>query len=119
MHPARPKVDTVDEYIGLFPASTQRKLKELRLLVKKAAPKAEEKISYAIPAYKTGKRSVAYFAAYESHIGVYPIPRDIPAELAKQLEPHVAGKGTLRFSLDKPLPLELIQRVFEHLLLDN
>lgn len=117
MHPSRPKVDTVDEYIELFPPTTQAKLKQLRDLIKKTAPKAEERISYAIPAYKTGARSVAYFAAYEKHIGIYPIPRNIPEAIASKLKPYVAGKGTLRFQLDKPLPLKLIEEVFEYQLL--
>jgi uncharacterized protein YdhG (YjbR/CyaY superfamily) len=117
MHPERPKVATVDEYIALFPIATQAKLRQLRKLVQKVAPEAEEKISYAIPAYRTRAGSWAYFAAYENHLSLYPIPRNVTDDLLRQLEQHKAGKGTLRFSLDKPLPLELIRKVFKQLLI--
>ncbi len=114
MHPARPKVASVDEYLDLFPEDTQAKLTQVRSLIKKLAPKAEEVISYAIPAYKLRKKALIYFAGYEKHIGLYPLPHNIDPDFAAEIEPHVAGKGTLRFSLDKPLPLELIEKVVKH-----
>jgi uncharacterized protein YdhG (YjbR/CyaY superfamily) len=114
MHPARPKVATVDEYIDLFPKNTQTKLKEVRKLIKKTAPEAEELISYAIAAYKLRKKALIYFAGYEKHIGLYPLPHNIDPEFAEEIKPYVAGKGTLRFPLDRPLPLALIEKVVKH-----
>lgn len=114
MHPARPKVATVDEYLELFPKDTQTKLTQIRELIKKVAPEAEEVISYAIPAYKVKKERLIYFAGYDKHISLYPLPHGIDAEFATEIEPHVAGKGTLRFYLDKPLPFELIEKVVRH-----
>ena len=114
MHPKRPKVATVDEYLVMFPTSTRKVLDELRKLIKKTAPKTEEVISYAIPAYKFNKFPVIYFAAYENHIGLYPLPHHIDEKFAAEIEPYIKGKGTLRFTLDKPLPLNLIKKVVAH-----
>ena len=98
----------VDEYIGGFPESTQQLLTQIRAIIVKAAPKAEEVISYQMPAYKYYGMLV-YFAGYKKHIGFYPAPMGIEAfEDAKQYE---TGKGTMQFPLDKPLPLDLISRI--------
>jgi len=114
MHPERPKVETVDEYIKLFPSETQEKLGQVRKLIKEVLPQADEVISYAIPTYKQNKKSVIYFAGYDKHISLYPLPHGIDAEFAAEIEPHIVGKGTLRFDLDKPLPFELMRKVVEH-----
>ena len=114
MHPARPKVATVDEYIELFSGSTQERLRQLRELIVSVLPDSQEVISYAIPAYKVDKTAIIYFAGYEKHISLYPLPDDIDANFAAAIEPHIAGKGTLRFELNQPLPIALIKKIVEH-----
>jgi len=102
------KPKDIDEYISSFPSKTQRALKQVRVTVRKAAPQAEEVISYGIPAFKING-IVVYFAAHAKHIGMYPKPSGSEA-LKKELSAYKGGKGTIQFPLDKPLPLGLITR---------
>jgi uncharacterized protein YdhG (YjbR/CyaY superfamily) len=76
----------------------------------KATPHAEEKISYQIPTFKLKGKNLIHFAAYKKHIGFYPTPSGITAFKA-ELESYECAKGSVKFPLDKPLPLELILRM--------
>ena len=105
---AEPK--TISEYIKTFPKPTQEKLRAIRETIKKAAPEAKESISYRIAAYKLDGKALMYFAGHKNHVAVYPIP-PVSTEVQKQLVQYQASKGTLRFALDKPLPLGLIRKV--------
>jgi uncharacterized protein YdhG (YjbR/CyaY superfamily) len=102
-------VITVDDYIAAAPASKRTALREIRAIVKTVAPDAQEIISYRIPAYRQG-RVFVYFAAFKSHIGLYP-PVKGSAALEQALRPYRGDKGNLRFALDQPLPYALIKRV--------
>lgn len=107
----------IDEYIAAFPKDIQQKLEELRTTIRKAAPDAEEAISYAIPTFKF-KGNLVHFAAFKNHIGFYPAPRGIEA-FKKELSPYEGGKGTVQFPLDKPLPLPLISKIVKFRVKDN
>lgn len=106
---------TVDEYIGSFPPQVREQLEAVRAAIRAAVPGTEERISYGIPTFTLDGRYVVYFSGWKAHVSVYPIP-DADAELARELKPHMAGKGTLKFPLSKPMPLELIARVAARLL---
>jgi uncharacterized protein YdhG (YjbR/CyaY superfamily) len=101
------KFNSIDEYIATFPDDVQRVLIELRKTIKSAAPEAGEKISYDIPTFTLNGKSLIYFAGWKHHISVYPIPTGDDA-FNEKISKYVAGKGTLKFLLDKPLPLDLI-----------
>lgn len=103
------KPKNIDEYIASFPKDVQVILVKLRATIKKAAPAAEEVISYHMPAFKY-HGMLAYFAARKDHIGFYPAPTGIEA-FKKEISAYQSGKGTLRFPLDKPLPFNLIARI--------
>ncbi len=103
------KTDLVTAYIAAFHGNTQKMLKQLRATIKKAAPKAEEVISYGMPGYKLNGMLV-WFAGYAKHIGFYPKPSAIKA-FKKELSPYKMSKGAIQFPLDKPLPLELIAKM--------
>lgn len=103
------QVKTVDEYIRVFPREVAVKLKIIRKLVKKSAPKVEEVISYHMPAYKLNGM-LLYFAAYEHHIGFYPYPSTVKA-FQKYTTKYKTAKGSIQFPLDKPLPLSLIRKI--------
>ena len=109
------KFETVDAYIASFPPETQRSLDAVRAAIRAAAPGTEEKISYDIPTYTLNGERVVYFAGWKHHISVYPIPA-ADAELDAALAPYKAARGTLRFPLDKPIPLDLIGTVAATLL---
>ena len=99
----------IDEYIAGFPRETRVILEELRKTIRKAAPDAEETIAYAIPTFKL-KGNLVHFAGYKNHIGFYPAPSGIK-EFAKELSVYEGAKGSIKFPIDKPLPLELITRI--------
>jgi uncharacterized protein YdhG (YjbR/CyaY superfamily) len=105
----RPHFRTIDEYIDTFPKDIQAVLEKIRKTIRKAAPGSEEAISYQMPTFKLNGNLV-HFAAYKNHIGFYPVPSGIEA-FKGELLPYIAGKGTLRFSLVKPIPYDLIEKV--------
>jgi uncharacterized protein YdhG (YjbR/CyaY superfamily) len=107
----------VDVYIAGFPAETQKMLLGLRNAIKKAAPKAEEIISYRMPAYKY-HGILVYFAGYKNHIGFYPTSSGI-REFKKELSVYKGSKGTVQFPLDKPLPLKLISSITRFRIKEN
>lgn len=101
----------VDEYIAMFPNDIQEILKKLRKTIKKAAPDAEEVISYRMPAYKY-HGILVYFAAYKNHIGFYPTSSGIET-FKKELSAFKGSKGTVQFPIDETLPLKLISKIVE------
>jgi uncharacterized protein YdhG (YjbR/CyaY superfamily) len=103
------KPGNVDEYIAQFPLETQAVLNEIRAIIRKAAPKATEIISYGMPAYKMIHVKV-YFAAYKKHIGFYPTGKGIEA-FKEEFGDFKWSKGAVQFLLDKPLPRKLITRI--------
>jgi len=100
---------TIDEYIKTFPKDIQWKLQEIRKTIHKAAPKAEEVISYNIPAFKRNEVLV-YFAAFKNHIGFFPTSKPIEV-FKKELEGYKTSKGTIQFPLNKKIPLGLITKI--------
>jgi len=100
----------IDEYIAGFPNDVQEILDKIRMTIRKAAPDAEETISYQIPTFTLKGRYLVYFAAYKKHIGLYPAPRGIE-EFKEELSVYEGGKGTVRFPLDKPIPFDLIRKI--------
>jgi uncharacterized protein YdhG (YjbR/CyaY superfamily) len=111
------KAKDVDSYIAACPAAVQKKLQQLRQTIKKAAPEAEELISYQIPAYKFHGMLV-FFAAWANHISVYPAPWNAE-ELKKEMSAYEGSKGTIKFPLDKPLPLRLIAKMVKFRMKQN
>ena len=101
--------ESVDEYILNYPADIQKKITEIRSVIKKAAPDAVEKVSYGMPAY-TFKGMLLYYAAHTNHIGFYPTPSAIEA-FRKELSAYKPSRGTIHFPLDKPLPIKLIKDI--------
>lgn len=108
----RPVAKNIDEYIKGFPGHIQQLLEEIRATIRKAAPTAEEAIKYAIPTFILNGNLV-HFAAFKNHIGFYPAPSGIEA-FKKELSVYEGSKGTIRFPLDKPLPLTLISKIVQH-----
>jgi uncharacterized protein YdhG (YjbR/CyaY superfamily) len=99
----------VDEYIATFPQDIQLRLEQMRQAIKKAAPAAEELISYQMPAYKY-HGVLVYFAGYKNHIGFYATPTGHDT-FKKELAVYKKGKGSVQFLHEQPLPLALISRI--------
>jgi uncharacterized protein YdhG (YjbR/CyaY superfamily) len=106
------KLNDIVEYMAGFPKDIQNTLGQIRATIKKAAPNAEETISYGMPAYKLHGRPLVYFAAFKNHIGFYATPTG-HSEFAKELSKYKQGKGSVQFPLKKPIPYDLIKRIVE------
>jgi len=107
----------IDAYIAGFPPEVQTILQEIRRVVRRAAPEAEEIVSYRIPAFRQSGVLV-YFAAFRHHIGFYPPVRG-DAKLEAAVAPYAGEKGNLRFPLSRPIPFDLIARIVRHRVKQN
>lgn len=105
----RAKPKNIDEYIASFSPEVQAILERIRLTVRKAAPAAQEAISYGMPTFTLGG-ALVYFAAFKRHIGFYPPVRG-DRRLQKAVSAYAGEKGSLRFPLDQPIPYGLIERI--------
>src|SRR5262245_46558396 len=112
------KLETVDAYISLFPEDVRVALGKIRRIIRKAAPEAVESVSYGIPSYKLAGRPLVAFAAWKSHIGMYPIPSGARA-FQKELAPYKGAKSTVRFPLDQPIPLDLVKEIVRYRIRDS
>lgn len=110
-------MNLIDDYILQFPKEIQRKLQELRQVIKESAPEAEERISYKMPTYYL-RGNLVHFAAYSGHIGFYPAPSGIEA-FKDQLEGFKTSKGAIQFPLDEDLPLGLIRKIVKFRVEEN
>ena len=108
---------SVDDYILSFPEHVQEKLTELRKVVKQAAPDAQERMSYRMPAFYLNGNLV-YFAAYKTHIGFYPTSSGI-ARFKLELSKYKSSKGAVQFPLDEALPVGLIKRIVRYRVGEN
>ena len=108
---------TIDEYIALWPADIKAKLVSMRKTIRKAAPKAEEAISYGMPAFKQ-EGALVYFAAFKEHLGFFPMPSSIKA-FAKELSKYKMGKGSVQFPFDQPIPLTLVSKITKYRIAEN
>jgi uncharacterized protein YdhG (YjbR/CyaY superfamily) len=113
------KPENIDQYISRFPAETQKILEDIRATIKKAAPEAEEIISYGMPGFSDRGRYLVYFAAYKKYIGLYPVPRQTE-EFERDFSIYkTSGKGTIQFPIDRPIPFDLITRIVNFRLKEN
>lgn len=108
----------IDEYIAGFPAETQEVLEKIRATIRKAAPAAEETMSYKMPTFSLKGKYLIYFAAYKKHIGLYPAPIG-NKEFKEEMAPYESGKGTLKFPLDQPIPFNLIRKIVRFRVKEN
>ncbi len=108
---------TIDEYIADFPPDIREKLEAVRAMIRRAAPQATERISYRMPTFWL-EGNLVHFAAFRNHIGFYPTPSGIEGFQA-ELEPYKNAKGSVQFPLDRPLPLELMERIVRYRVEEN
>ena len=113
----RTVAQSIDEYIAGFAPEIAERLQQVREVVKTSAPGAVETISYAMPTFDLYGHLV-HFAAFKNHIGLYPTPSGIE-DFDEESAPYKGGKGSLRFPLDDPLPIDLIARIVEFRVREN
>ena len=113
----QPAARNIDEYIAGFPRDVQQILQKIRTTIRRAAPQAEEVISYQMPTFRL-EGNLVHFAAFKNHIGLYPTPSGTE-KFREELSPYQTGKGSIRFPLDKPIPYGLIGRIVKFRVKEN
>lgn len=108
---------SVTEYIAAADPQARKALREIRKTIKAVAPKAEEVISYQMPGYKYHGMLV-FFAAWKNHISLYPAPWGAES-LKKEMSEYEGSKGTIKFPLDKPMPITLIRKMVKYRMKEN
>ena len=103
------RIETIDDYIATFASNVQEHLTQIRDTIKKVAPQAGEKISYGMPTF-TLNGNLIHFAAYKNHIGLYPAPVALEP-FAADLSGYKTSKGAVQFPINKPMPLQLIEKI--------
>lgn len=114
--PNKKSPTTIDEYIAGYPADVQTILQKIRATIRKAAPDAEEKISYQIPTFDL-HGNLVYFGAFKKHIGFYPPIRD--ETLKREAAIYAGEKGNLQFPLDQAIPYALIGKIVKARVKEN
>ena len=112
------KYTSINEYILTLPENAQNAMGEIIATIKAKVPNAEEHISYNMPAFKVNGEYFVHFSAWKNHIGMYPIPAGNEA-FQKQIEPYRSAKSSLNFPLDKPMPINLIEKVIKFRIAEN
>lgn len=105
---------TVEEYLANLPDERRAPMEQLRQAIRAAAPEATETIAYNMPAYRShGGQFLVSFDAYKRHYSLFPSTDGMVEELGDELRPYLAGKGTIRFPADRPIPTDLVRRIVE------
>jgi uncharacterized protein YdhG (YjbR/CyaY superfamily) len=111
------KAVTIDAYIKMYPKSVQTLLRQMRTVIQKSAPKAEEAVKYGIPTF-VQSGNLVHFGGFKSHIGFFPGASGISA-FKKELSTYKTSKGTVQFPLDTPLPVGLISKIVKYRVKEN
>ena len=103
---------TVDEYLAALPEDRRGPMESLRRAIRAAAPDADEAIAYNMPAFRTrGGRFLVSYDAFKAHYSLFPFTDAMVASYGEELAPYLAGKGTIRFPADRPIPEDLVTRL--------
>ncbi len=115
---AKTNFQSIDEYIAACPPESQDYLQQIRKLIRSLVPDAKERVSYQIAAFERNGKNIIHFAGWKKHVSLYPVPAGSEA-FERQIAKYVDGKGTVKFALDQPLPLKLIQQIVKYRVADN
>jgi uncharacterized protein YdhG (YjbR/CyaY superfamily) len=111
---------TVDEYLAALPEERRAAVEELRRTIVAAAPEATESIAYQMPAMRShGGQFLVSYAAYKSHYSLFPASDAVVEGLGDELAPYLAGKGTIRFPANRPIPTALVEKILRIRLEEN
>ena len=104
-------IESVTSYFAAQPVAARQVLRRVREAIRTALPGADERISYQIPAYALGGKTIVYFAGWKKHYSVYPVTREVLTACMPQLAVYKIRKGTVRFPYDAPVPVKLIAKI--------
>ncbi|HEY7281094.1 MAG TPA: DUF1801 domain-containing protein, partial [Actinomycetota bacterium] len=102
---------TVEQYLAGLPAPERRALDRLRATIRSVEPEATETISYQIPTFKLHGRLLVSFAAFRDHCSLFPANDRVREACGDALTPYLSGKGTLRFTVEQPIPTALVKKI--------
>jgi uncharacterized protein YdhG (YjbR/CyaY superfamily) len=109
----------VEDYLAALPEDQRAALEKLRETIRAAAPEATETISYQMPTFKIRGRVLVYYAAFKDHCSLFPASEAVMEALGQELKPYFSGKGTLRFTPDKPIPVALVKKIVKARIEEN
>ena len=115
---AKTNYQSIDEYIAACPEESQAYLMQIRKLIYSLVPETKEKISYQIACFELNGKNLIHFAGWKKHVSLYPIPAGSEA-FNKEIAKYADGRGTVKFPLDKPLPMKLIEKAVKYRLADH
>jgi uncharacterized protein YdhG (YjbR/CyaY superfamily) len=102
---------SVEAYLASLDPAQRRSVEALRAAILAAVPTATETISYGIPTVRVDGRMLLSYAAYRTHLGIYPASRVVLAALGDDLAPYLSGKATIRLPSEEPIPSSLVERI--------
>lgn len=111
-------VNTVEEYLSLFPETQRNVLEKIQKAIRQAAPKAEEIISYGMPAYKLNGVLV-YFGGFKNHCSFFPAGNSAIKKFSNELKAYKTSKGTIQFPMSEPVPVSLIKKIVKERVKEN
>lgn len=115
-----PTPASVDDYLTTLTETQRVAVQALRETIAAAAPMATETIAYQMPAFRShGGQFLVSFAAYKKHHSLFPASEAVVQELGAELTPYLAGKGTIQFPADRPIPIETVRRIIEVRVAEN
>ncbi len=110
---------SVEEYLAALPDGPRAALEKLRDTIKAAAPEATETISYQMPAFRLHGRFLVWYAAFRDHCSLFPASGRVLEAHREELKPYLSGKGTLRFTVERPIPATLVDRIVKTRIQEN
>jgi uncharacterized protein YdhG (YjbR/CyaY superfamily) len=111
--------DSVEDYLAALPDERRAVVEELRRTIIAAAPEATETIAYQMPALRTHGHFLVSYAAFKNHYSLFPASEAVIEALGDELEPYLAGKGTIRFPADSPLPAAVVTKIVKVRVAEN
>jgi uncharacterized protein YdhG (YjbR/CyaY superfamily) len=115
----RPKAKTIDEYLTGLSDDKRAALERLRMAIRAAAPRAEEYISYQLPAFRLDGKPLVAFGATAKHCAFYPMSGTTVEAHKEELKDYDTTKGTVRFQADNPLPATLVRKLVKARIAEN
>lgn len=109
----------VEAYLAALPGDARRALERLRETIRSVVPEATEVISYQMPAFRYEGRMLVWYAGFKDHCSLFPASAGVRERLGDKLQPYLSGKGTIRFTPEKPLPASLVRRIVKVRIAEN
>ena len=103
----------VEDYLAALPEDQHSALEKLRTTIRTTVPDATETISYQMPTFEVDGRFLVSYGAFKDHCSLFPASGAVMEALGNELQPYYSGKGTIRFTAERPLPAALVTKVVE------